>query len=254
MFKIDISVIIIALNEEKNIQRCLDSLTWVNEIILTDSGSKDATIEIAQQYPNVKIIHTDWLGFAPTRKLAVRNTSNHWILVVDADEVVTKALKNEILGLHLNPNDQIFAFDFPRKTFFMGEWVKYCGWYPGRVIRLFNKEFCNYNNNELHEEIDCPKQNLGHLNADLEHFSYQTVSSYFHKMNAYGLDGAKNLVQRKKKFSVMILILNPLFTFFKFYILKKGFLDGKKGLIISIGSSFSGFIKYVNLYYLEKKS
>ncbi|MDX2190386.1 MAG: glycosyltransferase family 2 protein [Bacteroidota bacterium] len=249
-----ISGLIITLNEEKNIVRCLNSLTWLDEIIMVDSGSTDETITLASKFKNVKIHHTKWLGYSGTKQFGLQFTSNKWIFWVDADEVVTEELHLEIMEYFKSVSENIFALSLPRKTFFMGEWVRYCGWYPGTVVRIFDKTKCTFNDKALHEGVEVESSKVYNLNSDMLHYSYTSVYQYFDKMNAYGKDGALALIQRKKKFSPLMMLVGPFATFFKFYFMKKGYLDGTKGLVISIGSSFSTFIKYVNLYYLTKKS
>lgn len=249
----ELSAILITRNEASNIVRCLDSLSWIGEVIMADSGSADNTIELASAYKNVRVIRTEWKGFTETKKMAVSHTSHDWVLWIDADEVVPEELKNDIIAILSSPHGKT-AFDMPRKTFFLGEWIQHCGWYPGRVIRLFNKHSSRFNDNILHEGIEVPdREKLGHLNADLLHYSYTSLYQYFDKMNYYGKAGAEELKRKGKAFHFYTLIVNPLVTFIRTYFLKKGFLDGKKGFIIAVGSSFSNFIKYTNFYYLTKK-
>ncbi len=245
------SVILITLNEERNIRRCLSSLSFADEIIIVDSYSKDKTFEIAQTYSNVKIFQHEWLGFSAAKQLALSYTSNDWVLWIDADEEVTVDLENEIKATLLNNNDKI-AFDFPRKTFFMNEWVKL--WYPGKVLRLFNKNHCHFSKDIVHEKLETDgSAGIGHLHSDLHHYSYNSVHDYIQKMNTYGKYSAEEYIRRGKKFQSWKLSVNPLFTFVKMYFLNGGFLHGKIGFIISVGSSYSNFIKYLNFYYLDKE-
>lgn len=248
-----ISAILITKNEEKNIERCLRSLAWADEVVIVDSFSADKTVEIARKFSNVRLISSEWLGFSGTKRLAVQNSRNNWVFWIDADEEAPDELRDEIFDLVRN-SPKFDAFDMPRKTFFLGEWVQHTGWYPGRVCRLFHKERADFNDNILHEGLKLNQpERLGHLRSDLLHFSYTSLRQYFQKMNDYGILGAEELLRRGKTFSVWNLVLNPLTAFFKFYVMNKGFLDGKTGLIISIGSAFSNFIKYTNLYYLSQK-
>jgi (heptosyl)LPS beta-1,4-glucosyltransferase len=253
MLPAKISVIIITYNEEKNIKRCLTSVQWANEIIIVDSYSTDNTKMIAGAFENVKILQSAWKGFVEAKKLALSNTSNNWVLWLDADEEVSVELREEIKK-EVSAESEYNAYDCPRKTFFLGEWVKHCGWYPGRIVRVFNKEYCCFNENILHEKIIIPDDSkIGHLKSDLLHYSYTSLYQYFDKMNWYGEYGAEELIRRGKKFQSWKLIANPFCAFIKFYLLNKGFMDGKRGFIIGIGSAFSNFIKYVNFYYLEKQ-
>jgi len=245
-----VSVIIITYNEEDNINNCLSSVQWADEIIVVDSYSKDNTVAIAQRYNNCKVISASWKGFVPAKQTALEHTANDWVLWIDADEMVTKELQYEISYL-LKTESRFIAFDMPRRTFFMGQWIK--PWYPGRVTRLFDKRFCKFNKNILHESIEVRDvYRLGHLHSDLLHYSYNSLTQYFGKMNTYGKYGAEEMMRKGKKFQSWKLVLNPISTFIQFYIFKKGFLLGKSGLIIAVGSAYSNFIKYANFYYLVK--
>jgi len=249
-----ISAIIIAKNEEKNIARCLDSLRFLPEVVVIDGHSTDQTATIAQQYANVVCKQSPWLGYSATKRLAVSHTSHPWVLWIDADAEVSPALESAIQKLFAegNPTAQ-WAYEMPRKTFFMGEWVAHTGWYPGYVTRLFQKSLCDFNDNLLHEGVEVPQEHLGRLSADLMHYSYVSLYQYFDKMNVYGKYGAEEMMRKGKKLKPYKIIFSPIASFMKFYFMQKGFLDGKKGLIISIGSAFSTFIKYVNFYYLKTK-
>lgn len=246
-----ISVILITCNEEENIGQCLSSVAWADEVIMIDSFSEDKTVTIAHSYPNCKVIRAAWEGFVPAKQLALKHTRNSWIFWIDADERLTKELQVEI-DYWLSVQSHYIAFDIPRRTFFMNQWVK--PWYPGRVVRLFNKEHCAFNKNILHEgiEVNDPSK-LGHLKSDLLHYSYKSINQYFSKMNMYGKYGAEELVRKRKKFQTWKLLLNPLSSFIQFYFIRKGFLLGKSGLILAVGGAYSNFIKYANFYYLEKK-
>ena len=248
----NVSVIVITFNEASNIQRCLGSVQWANEVIMVDSYSGDDTVLLADKFSNVKIVQKKWEGYVKSKQHAVAASANDWILWLDADEEVTPELEQEIKAI-VKTNNSSTAFDMPRKTFFMGEWVRHSGWYPGRVVRLFNKQYCKFSENILHERVEVNPDQLGHLKSDILHYSYTSLYQYFDKMNKYGQYGAEELHRRGKKFQAWKVVINPLFTFIKFYFMNKGFLDGMRGFIISVGSAFSNFIKYVNFYYLQKK-
>jgi (heptosyl)LPS beta-1,4-glucosyltransferase len=253
---LNISAILITRNEAKHIHRCLASLAWLDDVIVVDGFSTDGTTNIAKTFPNVRLFSSDWKGFSETKRIAVRHATHDWILWIDADEAVTPDLQTEIQNRFTphEPTDTV-AFDVPRKTFFLGEWVQHTGWYPARVVRLFNKHQADFNDHLLHEGVALAASvpPVQHLAADLLHYSYTSLYQYFDKMNTYGLYGAEELVRRGEKPRVLQLILHPLATFVKFYFSNRGFLDGRLGLIISLGSAFSTFIKYTNFYYLSAK-
>ena len=159
----NLSAIIITKNEGLNIQRCLDSISWINEVIMVDGFSNDDTLNIANNFNNVRVIQHDWIGFAENKNIALSFTTNDWVLWIDADEVVSVELKGEIIKTLSYPTIKESVFDFPRKTFFLGEWVKHTGWYPGRVRRLFNIKNSYFNNNLLHEGLEVSQNGMiGH--------------------------------------------------------------------------------------------
>lgn len=253
-FMLEISAIIITKNEEKNILRCLESLTFINEIIIVDSRSTDKTCEIAKEFKNVKIIETDWLGFVENKKIALQNATYEWIFWIDADEVAPESLATEWKTIIQNPFfHETGAIDIARKTFFLGHWVKHSGWYPNRTIRFFNKNRAYFSENILHESIIVKHgYKIEHFKTDLLHYSYTSLYQYFDKMNHYGTAGAKEIIRKKKVVFLPQLLLQPIWTFIRFYFLKKGFLDGRIGIIICVGAAFSNFIKYANYFFLKK--
>jgi (heptosyl)LPS beta-1,4-glucosyltransferase len=244
----NVSAVIITRNEERNIERCLRSLSWAGEIILVDSHSTDNTVSIAEKF-NCRIISTDWLGYAKTKQLGVDQANSKWIFWIDADEEVTPELQAAIRSCNFSAD----AYEIPRKTFFLGKWIKHCGWYPGYVKRLFNRETCRFGEQVLHEDIVMPQGSKpARINADLLHFSYTNLRQYFAKMNDYGKDGALELHRKGRKFKHSQLVISPFWNFIRHYFIKRGFLDGTEGFIISVGSAYSSFIKYTNFYYLSR--
>ncbi len=249
-----LTAVVITKNEEKNIARCLSSLSFVDEIIVVDSGSTDKTIEIVRTFKDVIIIETEWHGFVENKKIGIAQATSDWILWIDADEEVPEGLANEWkVRIHQGTFHETGAIDIPRKTFFLGQWVKHSGWYPGRIIRFFHKKRADLSDNILHEGV-IPRLGyvVEHFHTDLLHYSYTSLYQYFDKMNKYGFAGAREIVRKRKFVLFPQIILQPIWTFFKFYILKKGFMDGRIGLIVCMGAAFSNFIKYANYFFLKK--
>lgn len=248
-----LSAILITKNEEKNIARCLSSLAFADEVILVDSGSTDRTLEIAKTFHNVTVVIAPWLGFSENKRIAVQHATHDWIFWIDADEEVPAELAQEWKNCSYLSNEKLAAIDVARKTFFLGHWVQHSGWYPNRVVRFFHKRRADFNDKELHEGV-AVKENfiVQHFKNDLLHHSYTSLYQYFDKMNRYGLPGAFEIQRKKKPLLFIQLILQPIWTFIRFYFLKKGFLDGRIGLIVCMGSAFSNFIKYTNYFFLKK--
>lgn len=255
--QLPITAVVLANNEEKNIARCLQSLQWIDEVRVVDSGSVDNTKAIAQGFDNVVFEQIEWQGYAGTKQYAVEKAKNDIIFWVDSDEEIPQGLQNEITTKWDTINktwEQTPIYTLPRKTFFMGEWIKYCGWYPDRQKRLFNRQFAKFNTADVHEDVTITNTGkLGVLDCDILHYSFQSIEKYFEKMNKYGKLGAKELKRKNKKVAFSNLIFNPLWSFFQSYFMRLGVLQGKTGFIISCGNAYSKFIKYTHFYYLDKE-
>ncbi|NBX16975.1 MAG: glycosyltransferase family 2 protein [Proteobacteria bacterium] len=244
-----ISVLMLAKNEGHRIARSLESLRWVGEVILLDNHSTDNTAAEANKFEHVKRFETDWLGYGETKRAGLRHAKYDWILWIDADEVVSPELREEILSLFSAQGPSEHAYDLPRCTNVAGVWIRHGGWYPDRIMRLFNKQFANFNSKVLHEGIELSAgSRIGHLKNDLLHYSYDSLDQFFSKMVLYGPLGAEQAFKDGKRFSLTDITLRPVWTFFKMYILKRGFLDGVMGFIVCFGSAFSTFIRYSHLY------
>lgn len=249
--KIDkLSAIIIAKNEEKNIIKCLESLLNVIDdiVVIVDSTSTDNTYNIAKSY-NVNCIIAEWQGYAKTKAFAVNHTKYNWVLWIDADEELTAELKQELILLKNSETDYA-AYEVARKAFFLNREIKHCGWYPGYVIRLFNKTLCNFNEIDVHEHL-IVNGKLGRLKNDLYHYTDPNIKHYYDKFNSYTSLAANMLNQKGKKAKLSDLIIRPIFLFFKMYFLRLGFLDGYAGLILSVFSANYVFTKYAKLWELN---
>lgn len=244
-----ISAVIITKNEERNIERCLLSLlTIVDEIIVVDSGSSDATREICDKY-KVNFIQKDWLGYGPTKNFGHDQATHEYILSIDADEAVSEELKSAILEQKQNLTG---AYSFNRLTNYCGKWIKHSGWYPDTKVRLFPKTLVKWNNSEVHEELDLSKVSIKHLHGDLLHYSYYSIIQHVEKSVHYGKLAGKHLYEQGKSPNFFKIIFSPIFRFFKDYILRAGFLDGVFGFFIAITAAYSIFIKYFYHYQLTK--
>ncbi len=246
-----LSSIIIAKNEENNIERCIESqLPCIDEIfVLVDKNSSDRTLEIVKGFNKVKFEVVEWMGYAKTKQYAVGLTSNDWVLWIDADEAVTKKLSDE-LNEFKNSDPKYVAYSIPRKAYFLGKWIKHSGWYPGRVVRLFNKNKVKFNDNDVHEQLIYEGES-GRLMNDIDHYTDPNMFHYFEKFNRYTTLAANELEFKNYKFSLSDLIIRPAFIFIKMFFLKKGFLDGMHGFILAIFSSLYVFTKYAKLWELN---
>jgi glycosyltransferase involved in cell wall biosynthesis len=247
-----ISVVIITKNEEKNIARCLESVKWADEIVIIDSQSEDRTLEIASKY-NTKTYSPPWTGYGPAKKEGVIKASNDWIFSIDADEEVTDKLKNEINSVLSNHDNKTFGYFVPRLTNFLGRWIKHSGWYPDYVLRLFNKQFGNFNDAVIHESVQLSGSTT-YLKCDLLHYSYPDLDEYFRKFNLYTTVGAEELFKKGKKSGFVSICLRPIVAFIKQYIIKLGFLDGMEGFLVCYFSAKAVMVKYAKLRTMNKRA
>ena len=247
-----ISVCIIAYNEEDKIERCLQSVSWADEIIVVDSGSKDKTLEICKQYTS-KIKHRNWTGYVDQKNYTVSLAKNEWVLSIDADEEVSSALKEEIQQLFQSATTIYAGFKIPRLTNYLGKWIKHSGWYPDEQLRLFKKNSANWVGKELHERIQVNGE-IGLLHASIYHYSYCDLAEHLDTVNRFATLWAKEQNQNSKKSSVALMrIIRPVIKFFECYVWKRGFLDGYRGLIIAGIAAFYVFLRYAKLYELQQK-
>ena len=208
-------------------------------------------MEIVKSFPGIIYSVIKWKGYAKTKEYAVSLTSNDWILWIDADEELTTGLSEELIAFKNKP-PECTAYRIPRKAYFLGKWIKYSGWYPGRVTRLFDKNVVNFNENDVHENL-IVKGEVGELNNDINHYTDPTIAHYFVKFNRYTSLAAEELFNKGKSFLISDIILRPLFIFIKMFIVKRGFLDGVHGFILAVFSSAYVFTKYCKLWELRKK-
>jgi glycosyltransferase involved in cell wall biosynthesis len=247
--KTPLSVVIIALNAASQIEACLKSAAFADEIVVVDSGSRDETREIALKY-GARVLHQDWLGFGRQKQFAVEQASHDWVLCLDADERVSDPLRASIEEALQAPHFR--AYRMPRCNLFMGRWLRHGEGYPDCSLRLFDRRVANWSADEVHEKVLTPSP-VGSLQGDLLHQSQESLAPYLDKQNRYTNLQAEELYRRGKQVSFGRLVASPLLRFVKFYFLRLGFLDGVPGLVhISIGC-FNGFVKYAKLHELNKK-
>ncbi|MBU0561086.1 MAG: glycosyltransferase family 2 protein [Bacteroidetes bacterium] len=232
---------IITKNEEKNIDRCLKSLNWVDEIIVVDSYSEDSTVEICKKY-NCKIIQQEWQGFGKTKRHAVNLTENDWILSIDADEVVSEQLREQIKEVLTDPD--AVGYNIRRKSFYLGRLINFSGWNSDYPLRLFNKKFGNYNEKTVHEYVEL-RGNRKKIEEYILHYTYPTLHTHIEKINKYSDLSAAELIKNGKHYGILLSVFFGINRFLKMYFLQLGFLDGAEGFILAFNSAFGVFLKYI---------
>lgn len=237
-----ISACIISFNEEKKIEDCLNSLQGIaDEIVLVDSNSTDRTIEIAEKYAD-KVILQDFLGYIEQKNLALEHASHDWVISLDCDERLSPELREQVLALkdHINDAD---AYSMPRKTFYVYRWLNYC-WYPDTKIRLFNRKTAHWGGTNPHDHIVLQGNHIVSLKGDIHHYSFDSISDHLKTIDKFTEIGADELIRKGKSFSIISPISHASWIFIKTYLLKRGFMDGFAGLVVSVLSAMHVFTKY----------
>lgn len=249
---VKLTAVIITLNEERNIRRCIESLYGVaDEIIVVDSGSTDNTIAISKQM-QVVIHSTQWNGYAATKNLGNTLSTNDWILSIDADEALDDTLRNAILNWKTkDPSTAVGELN--RLTNYCGSWIYHSGWYPDRKIRIFDRTKVHWEGAFVHEELTVPSFfEILPLEGHLLHYSYYDATDHLERANRYSLLTAQKLAVMGKKATIFKPFISAFGRFIAMYILKKGFLDGKMGFQIAWISAKSNIVKYKELRRLTK--
>jgi glycosyltransferase involved in cell wall biosynthesis len=245
-----LSAVLIAHNAETVLPPCLESLRFADEIVVVDSGSTDATLDIARRF-NAKITHQDWLGYGRQKQFAVAQAAHDWVLCVDTDERVSEQLRESIRRELQAP--RFHAYEMPRRNRFLGRWLKHGEGYPDWSLRLFDRRHANWSDDAIHEKVvaDGP---VGRLDGDLLHESEQGLTDYLAKQERYTTLQAEALHARGKRASVARMLLSPPLRFIKFYFLRLGFLDGVPGLMHILIGCRNSFTKYAKLRELNRKN
>lgn len=241
---IKISVVIITLNEEKNIARCLESVRHIaDEILVVDSLSTDRTREICGIY-SARFVEQKFLGYVEQKNFALKLATHDYVLSLDADEALDGRLQKEILKVKAN-----FIYDgyeFNRLTAYNGFWIRHCGWYPDTKLRLVKKDLAEWVGNNPHDAL-IVKGTVGFMEGNLHHFSYDSISAHILQTNKFSTIEAASLIAKGKRASMMKLVTRPPLQFFKDYILRRGFLDGRYGFIICFVNSLYVLLKYAKM-------
>ena len=240
-----LSVIIITKNEAENIQACLDSVGFANEWIIVDSGSTDGTVEIARAAGATVIQTADWPGFGPQKNRALDAAQGEWVLSLDADERIPEALRDEILAAMNETTHPSFAL--PRLSSFCGHFIHHSGWYPDYVVRLFRCGAGRFSGDQVHEKVIVQQGSTGKLRTPILHYSYRSDSDYLRKLDQYSTLGARQAFAAGKRASLRKAIGHALSAFIRCYVFRRGFLDGRAGVMVALSSAESAYHKYLKL-------
>lgn len=252
MEKVPLSVAIITKNEEQNIHACLQSVAFAHQIVVVDSGSDDATLEIAAAF-GCDIYHESWHGFGPQKQLAIDKCGQSWVLVLDADERIPSETADIIKKIVKDARTQAVGFSFPRKNFFQDRWIRHAGWWPDRVVRLFRRQAGRMTTATVHEAVEVHGQ-VTQLNAPIEHYTESSLSKVLQKIDKYSTLGAQESFAAGKRSSPYSAFFRALVTFIQGYIFRLGFMDGRQGLTLAVADSVNKYFKYAKLSELERIS
>lgn len=236
-----ISAAIVALNEERNIARAIQSLTCADEIVVVDSGSTDRTRAIAASM-GARVVPECWRGYAAQKNFAAASAHNDWILSLDADEALTPELAAEIEGLKNRESDAA-GYSFPRRAQYLGRWINHSGWYPDRKVRLYNRARAQWVGAYVHESVRVDGR-VAELKSDLLHYTCDSLSAHLRTLDRYTSLAAEELRASGQSASLRRLTIDPAWTFFKSYVIQRGFLDGLQGLAIAWMAALYTFLKY----------
>src|SRR5579863_6541196 len=243
-----ISATIVTLNEERNIARAIESLRCADEVVVIDCGSTDQTCEIARRL-GARVFEEPWRGYAGQKNFAAETAAHEWILSIDADESLTDELEVEILALKKN-GVRFDGYSFPRLAQYLGRWIRHGGWYPDRKVRLYDRRKAEWVGEFVHESVRV-NGTTGELHGNLLHYTCASLSEHLRTLDRYTSLAARELEVQGKAVTMRHLTLDPAWTFFRTYVLQRGFLDGRQGLAIAWMAALYTFLKYAKA--CEKK-
>lgn len=246
----EITVIVPTLDEEDNLRGLLPLLAWADELLVVDSFSHDGTLDLVRQH-NGRVLQREYGYSASQKNWAIPQARHEWIFLVDADERPTPTLLSEIEDFRRGEGDAAAAYWIGRENYFLGERVLYSGWRGDRVIRLFRRDLCRYEDKRVHAEIVVDGR-VGKLHGRLEHHTCRNLAHFLAKIERYAVWSAHDILPNASRVGSYHLALKPAFRFLKHYVWQGGFLDGKVGLIISSIMAWGVFLRYAKLHEFQR--
>lgn len=240
----------ITKNEIANIEACLTSVSFADQLVVLDSGSSDGTVEAAEKMGAQVSQDLDWRGFGVQKNRALNLALCDWVLSMDADERLSPQLQAEIISTLINPEFDVYSF--PRRSSYCGQYMHYSGWYPDRVTRLFKKGAATFSTDLVHEKLISVLP-VGQLCSDILHESFPDLETVLDKVNRYSTAGAQVSFERGKKASLAKALGHGLWAFFRTYMLRRGFLDGRMGLVLAISNAEGTYYRYLKLWLMSRE-
>ncbi len=247
--KLPLSACVITYNEEDKIKECLESLSFCDDVVVVDSFSKDGTIQICREF-TPRVYTRKFEGYIAQKNFALAKTKHNWVLSLDADERISPELRRQIETEFAKGYKGCSGFAMRRHSFYIGRWIDHCGWYPDYKLRLFNKQDGAFGGREPHDTFII-KGKVRKLKGEILHFPCDGLSDHLNAIDRYSTVNAKRLADCSCGRAVVLLLVSPMIKLLETYVLKRGFLDGVRGLLICLLSSFSKFLTYAKI--IEKK-
>lgn len=244
-----LSSITITGNEAINIGDCLDSLAFCDERVVVDGGSKDDTVAIAERHGGT-VYHHPWTDHGTQKGIALSHATGDWVLLLDADERVTPALAAQIRAALENPVAD--GYEMPRLSSFCGREMWHSGWYPDYVLRLFRREKGRFSPDPVHTRVICEGR-IARLTEPLTHFAIRRIGDSIAKMDTYSTAGAKQLIEEGRKVRFWTGIAHGLWAFFRGYVLRAGFLDGREGFMLAVVNAEGTYYKYLKAWLMSQR-
>ena len=244
-----VSVIVITLNEAAHIEACLQSVAWADDVVVVDSGSTDGTPALARA-KGARVVERGWPGYSEQKNFAAAEARHDWVLSVDADERVTPELAAEI-KTRLDSSPTETGFRVPRVTWHLGKWIRTTDWYPDYQLRLYDRRRAKWASRRVHESVSAEGE-VGRLRNDLQHYAYRDIGHHHQTMDRYTTLAAEEMHANGRRAGVFHLTIHPWAAFMRNYILRRGFLDGSAGFIISVMNAYYVFLKFAKLRSLRR--
>jgi glycosyltransferase involved in cell wall biosynthesis len=244
-----VSAIVVCFNEEERIEECLESIRWCDEIVVVDSFSTDATPEICRRYTN-RFIQRPWPGYRDQKAYAHLQATKEWVLLVDADERVPSALRDEIKDALTRDGGVYSGYAVPRLVYYLDRWWRRGGWYPDYDVRLFKRERATWGGTDPHEKILVDGK-VSRLKNPLHHLSYRNIEDHIRRINRFTSISSKELRDQGGRWRLSDALLRPAARFFRSYIVKRGFMDGFAGFYVALTAAVYVFLKYAKLWEIE---
>ncbi len=245
-----LTVTVITYNEAAHIQHALESVAWADEIIVVDSGSTDATVDLARPLAT-QVIVRGWPGYSEQKNFAAGAASNDWVLSLDADERVTPELAAEIRAL-LSRGPQARGYRVRRVTRYLGRWIRSTDWFPDHQLRLYDRRAGRWNGLRIHESFRLDEGVPARLQGELHHYAYRDISHHLKKIDSYTTLIAAQSHEQGRRTNVLAMALHPWFAFMRNYVLRRGFTDGTAGFVISLLNAYYVFLKLAKLWELQR--